>query len=139
MKNIISIFLAMLILASNSGAIIATHYCMGEVADVNIGFKTHAHKCNMANMDTECEYESKHPGTQVNPVNCCDDDYIQMQLDEPFDAPLSSEISPQFLVAFTTTFNNLYNFQPQPKVGFVDYSPPLLEQNIPVLFQTFLI
>ena len=114
---------------------------MGEIADINIGFTTQAHKCDMADMGGACENHEQNDGCSFEPVDCCDDDYVQIHLDESFDTPVTveNELNTEFLAAFTVVYLNLYDFQQEAKADFVDYSPPLLRQDIPVLFQSFLI
>lgn len=131
----------MLILASNSGVVFATHYCMGGIADISIGFSIEAHECQMADMDGPCEHETHPHGCNMKPVDCCSNDFVQIQLNENFDSPVEvdSELNTKFVAAFTLVYLNLYNFQSESNVDFIDYSPPLLRQNIPVLFQSFLI
>lgn len=145
MKKILAIFLTMLILASNSGVVFATHYCMGDIANVSIGFSTEAHDCEMAKMGGMCEHdlheEEKSKDCSMNPVDCCSNDFIQIQLNETYNSPvqIDAQLKKAFLPAFTVVYLNLYNFQQESKADFVDYSPPLLPQDLPVLFQSFLI
>lgn len=141
MKRTFAIFLTVLILASNSGVVFAAHYCMGEVSDINIGLSTEAHECEMADMDGPCEIETYSEGSNLKPVDCCSNDFIQIQLNENFDSPIQgdTELNTKFVAAFTLAYLNLCNFQSESNVDFIDYSPPLLRQNIPVLFQSFLI
>lgn len=141
MKRTFSIFLTVLILASNSGVVFATHYCMGGIADISIGLSTEAHKCAMADMDGPCENDVYPDGCNWKPVDCCSNDFVQIQLDENFDLPLEvdTELNTKFVAAFTLVYFNLYHFQTESNADFIDYSPPLLRQNIPVLFQSFLI
>jgi len=141
MKKTFAIFLTALILASNSGVVFATHYCMGEIANISIGLSTKAIDCEMADMDKPCQHNSHFDDCNMNPVDCCSNDFVQIQLDENFDSPaeVGTELNTKFVVAFTIVYLNLYNFQTKLKADFDDYSPPLLKQNIPVLFQSFLI
>ena len=145
MKRIFAIFLTTLILVSNSGVVFATHYCMGDIANISVGFSTEAHDCEMAKMGGMCEHdlheEVESVGCNMEPVDCCDDDFVQIQLNESFDsqAQIDTELNTEFLAAFTVVYLNLYNFQPEANADYVDYSPPLLQQDIPVLFQSFLI
>ncbi|MGB0806731.1 MAG: HYC_CC_PP family protein [Salibacteraceae bacterium] len=141
MKRTFAIFLATLILFSNSGVVFATHYCMGEIANISIGLSTEAHKCEMAKMDDPCTFSTSLDGNNLKPIDCCSNDFVQIQLDENFDSPVQvdSELNTKFVAAFTLVYLNLYNFQSESNADFIDYSPPLLSQNIPVLFQSFLI
>jgi hypothetical protein len=114
---------------------------MGEIADISVGLSTEAHECEMANMDGPCELEAYMDGSNIKPVDCCSNDFVQIQLNENFDSPVEvdSELNTKFVAAFTLVYLDLYNFQSESNVDYIDYSPPLLRQNIPVLFQSFLI
>ena len=48
MKNIISIFLIVLILLSGLHLSVATHYCSGELADIKVSFTGQKGSCGMA-------------------------------------------------------------------------------------------
>ncbi len=131
----------MLILTSNSGVVFATHYCMGTIADISIGYSTEAQKCDMADMDGPCEHNTHLSGCNIKAVDCCSDDFVQIQLNESFDSPIAveMELNSQFVAAFTVVYFNLYDFQHEAKSLYFDYVPPLLNHDIPVLFQSFLI
>tara|TARA_R110002050_G_scaffold33007_2_gene84446 strand:+ start:28756 stop:29100 length:345 start_codon:yes stop_codon:yes gene_type:complete len=114
---------------------------MGGIADVSIGLSTEAHKCDMADMDGPCEHDSHPKGCNMDPVDCCSDDFVQIQFNESFNSSkaVQTELNTDFVVAFTIVYLNLYNFQSASYSDYMDYSPPLLQQDISVLFQSFLI
>ena len=136
MKKILAIFFALLLMTSHSGVVFATHYCMGEIADVQVGFETHADRCEMATNPKTCESDVE----SMNKVDCCSDDYVQIQLDESYNTSVTDiQIHIPFLMAFTYSFVTIYGVEVDRSIGFSEYSPPILQQNKPVLFQSFLI
>ena len=140
MNRIFAIFLTMLMLASNSGVVFATHYCMGEVSDLNIGFSIEAQKCIMSSKEVICAEHIPKEGA-VSPMDCCDDSYFQIQINDSYKNSIATvtNLDAEFFVAFTLVYLNLCTYQPTVKADYADYSPPLLKQDIPVLFQSFLI
>jgi hypothetical protein len=136
MKKVLAIFFALLLMTSHSGVVFATHYCMGEIADVQIGFETHADPCEMAANPKSCELDSE----AMNKMDCCSDDYVQIQLNESYQTLASdAPIHMPFLIAFTYSYFNIYGVEVDQNPEFSEYSPPILQQDIPVLFQSFLI
>lgn len=55
MKKVFATILALVYLATSSGAVINTHYCMGEVAFANKKEKDKCGKCGMKNKKGCCE------------------------------------------------------------------------------------
>jgi hypothetical protein len=66
MKRLTAILLALIYIATTSGIVINTHYCMGEVADIALGASNDA-KCDTCGMDNE---------------GCCHDDLQVIKLTE---------------------------------------------------------
>jgi hypothetical protein len=66
MKRLLAIFLALIYIATTSGIVINTHYCMGEIADIALGASNDA-KCGTCGMENE---------------GCCHDDLQVIKLTE---------------------------------------------------------
>jgi hypothetical protein len=66
MKRLTTILLALVYIATTSGIVISTHYCMGEVAAVALGASESA-KCGTCGMENE---------------GCCHDDLLVIKLTE---------------------------------------------------------
>ncbi len=134
MKKVLAIFFVLLLMTSHSGVVFATHYCMGEIADISIGFATEAEPCEMATNPKLCE------GDAIKKMNCCHDDYVQIQLNESYQTTASDvQIHLPFLVAFTCVYFHLCDTDAVQTHEFCAYSPPLIQQDRPILFQSFLI
>lgn len=139
MKKILSITLACILLLSNTGFTMATHYCGGEAVESKLMLVKHALDCGMSGMKEACEAEMPH-GQQLSPEPCCQNEFQTFQVDDTFKIP-AIEAAPDwvFVAAFVQSFilPALYTSNTLPQ--YADYTPPLPEQDIQVLFQSFLI
>lgn len=135
MKKIISIVLALLLLGSTSGLTYAQHYCGSYkmLEEITIGQKYLS--CGMALEDDGCEDDKKEEHS------CCDNNYIAISTDDAF-AKASFDID--FKVQFLATFVEVFVLQKhintkQQETHFKDYSPPPIIEDLPILYETFLI
>lgn len=138
-KEAFSISLALLMLVSNVGFSLNTHFCGGEVVKSSFTIGLHNPDCEMANMDNTCD---RNPSKehQLAQKPCCENQHQIVQLDENATTELASiNINPVFVAAFIHVFVQPLVFADQALTTFVDYSAPLTDKDIQVLFQTFLI
>ncbi len=138
MKKALSIFLAILMLASNIGIAANTHFCGGEAVEYSLSLGAEHLDCGMNEGSATCSSKSGH--NQINAKPCCDNQHELFQLAEDATLAQSSlEINKTFVVAFIHSFVvQIFSFDGQFSI-FPHYSPPLLQQDVPVLFQSFLI
>lgn len=142
MKKVFSIILSFILLVSHISFIIGTHYCGGEAVETKVMFdKTHL-GCGMPDMDLSCEeavQTNTHDATIEN-IPCCENEFQTFQFTNEFvkeATPVTFTVN--YAIAFiyaTANFELFSNIAPQ---SFTDFSPPPLEKDIQVLFQTFLI
>ncbi|HCQ14908.1 MAG TPA: hypothetical protein DIU20_01525 [Cryomorphaceae bacterium] len=138
MKKVFSIFLAILMLVSNIGIAANTHFCGGEAAEHTLSLGIEHLDCGMAEMETSCSSENGFDSLKAKP--CCDNQHDLLQLDE--DATLiqfSPEINKTFIAAFIHSFVVQIFYFVEKESFYLNYSPPLLKQDVQVLFQSFLI
>ncbi|GEQ85401.1 hypothetical protein ULMS_09090 [Patiriisocius marinistellae] len=123
-------------LASNSGVMLAQHFC-GEykmmekitygVADLSCGMDVHS--------DCDSEGAKDH--------DCCDNEYESLGVDDEFNRLDLNEkqiINTHFVAAFTTIFVLDLSLTANSKTTtYRAYLPPPLIKDIPVLYETFLI
>jgi hypothetical protein len=134
MQKIISVFLTILMLASSSGVAYAQHYC-GEyemLSEITLGEK-----------DLSCGMVMELPGCdeEADDHNCCDNQYTKVDTDDTF-AKTSFEfnLDEKFVFAFTSVFLCVQTeIFPENQDFFKYYSPPPLERDLQVLYDTFLI
>ncbi|MHB1279442.1 MAG: HYC_CC_PP family protein [Bacteroidia bacterium] len=139
MKSVFAIFLAMLMLITNVQIALATHYCDGEAVKTSIYVGHGDIDCGMSDQDAFCEKEYNPPA--VKSKNCCENKYAELSIEDDYKNPSFVKAVPdvQFIAAFIITYLNLYSFDPSIEAGYSHYSPPLLDLDIPVLIQSFLI
>lgn len=139
MKQVFAIFLALLMLTTNVGITFATHYCGGKAVKTSISLGHDNLDCGMADMDTPCEESPDSP--VVKNKNCCENQYTQISIEDDYNNPavVKTAVDFQFLAVFVVTYLNLYSFNASTEAEYSNYSPPLLDLDIPVLIQSFLI
>lgn len=128
LKNISPILFSLLILISSSGAVLTKHYCHGKLQSIDI---TDKHTCD------HCDDDDEH-----NHKSCCDDEVIKIKVEDTDIAKFDFKIKKQVVEYLLSVFliNNLLINSSTECINFwVDYSPPTLVQDIPVLVQSFLI
>lgn len=133
--KILSTCLAIVVLFSSFSFTIDKHICMGEVTDVS--YFTEVDFCEM-HVD-QCNIDKLTQSKQLK-ENCC----IETQVLIPNNQSLQytndyfqlSQI--QFALAFTFSYLNLFEVR-EKITPFKDYSPPIVDKDIQVLYQTFLI
>ena len=125
--------MALLLLLSTISWKVEKHYCMGHLVDV--AFFLEADTCGMEINSDKDDIISQ------DVISCCDDEVIV--IDGQDDLKLSfDDISLDqqlFLVAFTSSYFNLFEGIDENVVPFKDYSPPPLIRDIQILDQSFLI
>lgn len=139
MRKILSIFFALLILTTNVGTTFATHYCGGKAVKSSISFGEDALSCGMANEGQYCENNSQTPSVQSK--NCCENHYLQLKVKGDYNSPstVKSRVDFNFVLDFTGISSKFFSFYTLTEVNYLNYSPPLLNLDIPVLIQSFLI
>lgn len=134
MKKIISILLTILMLASSSGIAYAQHFC-GEyemLSEITLGEKDLS--CGMVMEIPNCDQEEEEH-------SCCDNEYTTVDTDDIFNkSSFELDLDQDFVLAFVSVFvlKSIDNF-PSENQFFIDYSPPPLERDLLVLYETFLI
>ena len=140
MKRLLATFLLVLTLFSQSGVVLAAHYCMGDLAQWNLGFSTHAESCSMAKKSSSCE-QSQSSSDDMRKKGCCEDDFVQFKISDPCQSrsEIQVSVSPIFLAALVNVLSEELVRDAENQTFFSDYSPPLLLRDLPILNQSFLI
>ena len=135
LHKILAMIIALAVLLSTLSFTVEKHVCMGEVTEVS--FFEEVEGCNME--ESACE-SAQEENPVVSQSKCCDDiqELIPGNQNEQ-QALKSLEINKaKFLVAYIYTFvKSLEDSGQEPVIP--DISPPLVEKDIQVLYQTFLI
>jgi hypothetical protein len=137
-KKFIALFLSLLMLGSQVGFAVSTHFCGGEVSDRAVSLVGSDVNCGMENQESSCTMED----TSENSIfekSCCDNESHIYQLEEDFSKKQNSiEFETTFVSLFLANYTLLFNSEE--KVAYANIPPPpLIQQNSQVLFQTFLL
>ena len=130
--------MAFLVLVASTGFSMNAHFCQDQLKGVS--FIGEAETCHDKQANTKCHHAENMTDTEKD--NCCDNKQIVAEnLDTEAIAQqlvIQNEIQIEFVAAFLSVFmfNELEtnHLQHVPK-----YRPPILDRDLPVLHQVFLI
>ena len=120
--------MAVMLLVSTTSWKVEKHYCMGHLVDM--AFFVSAEDCGMAMSMSEDTRSS-----------CCDDEVIVVDGQDNLKLTFNDlEVDQQsFLIAFTSSYIDLFTGIDQNTIPFKDYSTTILIRDVQILDQTFLI
>jgi hypothetical protein len=128
----VSTVLALLVLVSTFSFTIDKHFCGSFLVDQAV-----FSKASTCGMDMH-----SHLGTDLMDQNkCCTNQHISVKGQDELKITFNSlDFNQQlFIVAFTFSFDKLFDGLPQQVIPYRNYTPPLIVKDIPVLNETFLI
>ncbi len=123
MKQVGTISLIVLLLVSTFGITVNKHYCGGHLSDVSLYFSATC-GCGDSNMDSDC-CQTNSDFVQL------DEDYTVLTFDVNLDDELIAEIANNYMDLLTESNNA--------PTKYFQHKPPLIERDIPVLVQSFLL
>lgn len=129
LKKIAHLFMALLLVVATMGVTMDKHYCMGRVQDVAY-FQESKSCADLLGMEDVC------------PPGCCKDTHDEFKVDDLSATAFSFDLDTDFhlLHAFTYFLLDADVLTiPTRQVAYQNYKPPLIEQDIPVLIQSFLL
>ena len=139
MKKTISIFLSLLMLASSSGIAYAQHFCSGMemMAEVTLGEKHLSCGMEADAPASDCGDETAVPEKH----DCCKNQITKIHTDDNFaKASFDLKLNKTFVATFVSVFVlEEVEITSAEKTFFADYNPPPLEQDLNILYDTFLI
>lgn len=139
MKRFVAISLAIIIMMSNLGLTVATHYCGGHAVESGLQLGGGDLDCGMKDGGTEYQAANENCA-HFTAEHCCEnlhqtlqtDNTLQIDLPAPeFHAPVAEPAVYAFHYYEPVTALEIAPFRIDP--------PPIFERDIQVLFQTFLI
>lgn len=136
LKSIVSSLLALLVLVSSSSFMVNMHFCGGHMQSVSL--IEEAAPCPM-----EVELPPCHKKVEIKKSGCCEDKHVEFE-GKDFNAKVHdfsllnwqtiNWVSSLPVIMEVVQVNEALAFS-----NYTPYKPPLLERDIPVLIQTFLI
>ncbi|MHA7128698.1 HYC_CC_PP family protein [Algoriphagus namhaensis] len=137
MKAKISIALCFLILLGNVGLAKTIHFCMGAQLDARIGFTATEIQCEMLKKPKDCH--STGDAHSQSEEDCCEEHVELVVIDQDIQQS-TIDINPSlFFIAALVMYELGLQLQEGAGAEFSDYPPPLLQEDLQILHQTFLI
>lgn len=131
-KKISAFLMAFVVLFSTMSFSFSEHFCGDHLVD--IAFFSKAESCGMAmetaSTDSDCNAIKK---------DCCSDQIQQIegQSNLKIDFKNLTLEQQQFVVAYTYSYLNLFESFDNDVNAFQNYSPPLVEKDLNVLYRVF--
>jgi len=138
LKKAISIFLSFLLLASNVGFAINTHFCGGKAVKTTFSLGIHNPNCGMEEDET-CSFQASNK-TQLQSKPCCLNQHQLLHIDDAGKLKsLSIHINTYPIPAFLPTFFQPFLMLKQNNLLSLNFLHSLPDKDRKVLFQSFLI
>ena len=142
MREVFSIMLSVLLLASHISLTIGTHFCGGEAVEKKVVWANSHLGCGMEDMDDPVINSSNALPTETTfaELPCCENEFQKVEATDDFVKDVSSlaiHIDFDYIHVFT-----LLGLEAAPiadKNLYAENLPPPLQKDIQILFQTFLI
>tara|TARA_Y100000114_G_scaffold156218_1_gene182685 strand:- start:12289 stop:12723 length:435 start_codon:yes stop_codon:yes gene_type:complete len=141
LKKISTILLSALMLLSSTSYTFGMHFCMGELESIAI-FSEAGH-CDSMKKSIPCEEANDHSicdHEQINAKGCCENHTLVIEGHEEL-TQVSSISAPDFhmVAVLYALVSFIFSAPAVDYYSYKDYSPPLIDRDIPVLVQSFLI
>ena len=136
--QLISMAMAVLVLISTLSVSIEKHYCGDHLVDVAIF--SEAESCGMEMTDMDLSTSDDGPG--ISKKTCCTDVVNLFQGQDELSVEKTQVLNTDqkvFILAFTAVFSGLITVETEKNPPFEHYSPPMLDEDIQVLNEVFLI
>lgn len=130
-----AISLALLVLLSNIGLAINTHFCGGEAIETTFSLGLRNPDCNMMQ---SCEKKTSEDD-QFETMPCCNNQHQVIETDEMAKTQAQSSFNPAVFTVLTQILRQPLLIVDEGQTQHSEYPPPFFERDIQVLFQTFLI
>ncbi|MDZ7613763.1 MAG: hypothetical protein U5K51_08755 [Flavobacteriaceae bacterium] len=89
MKKVVAIFFTIILLFSNLGFAVGTHYCGGEAVMSKFLLGETALSCGMAAMESDCDSDHG-DGLSFSRSGCCENEYRSFLVDDNYHPSLSN-------------------------------------------------
>ena len=134
MKSTVSLILAFFLLFSTVGMAKTTHWCMGHEMESVVGFGEKHLDCGME------MHEDQEDASNTDPSSCCKNTTQHLQVDDDFQlSSLDHSLDLPFVYALFQTFVFGANFFTSAVGALPQYCSPPPQQDLQLLYETFLI
>lgn len=117
------------------GFSMTTHYCGGHAVKSKLVLGDKSLDCGMEKMDENCETSSE---TSITKKACCENHFMSLNVENEFQPTIAQpSLDVNFVFTFIYTYFELLTSNSQQEVAFGDYSLPLAQKDIIILFQNF--
>ena len=137
LKKITCISLSLILLLGNIGVTFGTHICDGQAVVTEVMFGEKHLDCGMVKMDlNEVDIENQY----IFKPQCCDNQYLSIDIEEHFKIDISHELAPIFvaLAVSNIPFTIELDFNVDRSLPG-DSCPPFPKQDFQIFYQLFLI
>lgn len=139
MRKAIAIFLSALLFISSTGFTVSNHFCGGSLEKIDIGFSGEKLVCEMTKVKDVCP---SHPSSsEMEKASCCSNQFFHISLEDTFEKVNVKEkdFNQDFFIAYSLVREGYASIILERNYNLLHYTPPLLDRDIPVLVQSFLI
>lgn len=134
LRKISAIIMAFVVLLSTMSFTVSEHYCGHKLVDIGLFSKAEA--CGM-----EMQKPASSENCELSKSDCCKDEVTQFTGQNELNTSFSSlNIDQQiFISSFAYTYVNLFEGLAAISVPYKYHTPPLVDKEITILYQVFLI
>lgn len=134
LTKISAILMAFVVLSSTMSFTFSEHYCGTQLVDVGLFSKAEA--CGM-----ELEKPTGSKDCELQKNNCCKDEVKQFTGQHELNTNISTLNFEQqvFVASFAYAYLNLFEGLAVNIIPYKNYTPPLVDKEINVLYQVFII
>ncbi len=125
----------------NVGWTVSDHYCGGELAKSVFAVGHADVGCGMESDKDMSPCEKRSNENSFSEKECCQNEYTIISVEDDYNKTSIQEVVVDFtfVTAFVATYINLYSINNDNSQEYVAYSPPILNPDAQVMFQSFLI
>lgn len=136
--------LSFMVILASAGIMVSKHYCQGELKNFALFVKAkQCHDVRVHKTKTQCHPERNtcQKSEKKEGRKCCENKTVFLETDDFISTMASPKVNPEFqLIAVAFILYNDLLFSTEKRfVKFLNYKPPLIESDIPVLVQSFLL
>jgi hypothetical protein len=135
LRIILSGILALVVLSSAISHSVSFHICAGEIQNITVFGKAQSCKDH----DNACDHGERTKQASLNHKGCCEDATLLIDSDKYKTAERITVESPQFIYLPEVSLVLEVNPYKSQFSQLSNYKPPLIERDITILVQTFLI